>query len=86
MGGEAEGGRLGGWRTWRAPRSIARSLPLAELARVATLRRFVGHDSGITHLAAALELPCLVLWADSAEAIRQENTSAFSAQPPDCPA
>jgi ADP-heptose:LPS heptosyltransferase len=29
----------------------------------------VGHDSGITHLAAALGLPCIVLWADTLEEI-----------------
>ncbi len=72
VGGEAEGGRLERLAApW--PRSrvqIARSLPLAELARrLQHCAGFVGHDSGITHLAAALELPCLVLWADSAEAI-----------------
>ena len=44
----------------------ARSLPLDQLA--ALLRgcsEFVGHDSGITHLAAALGLPCVVLWGPS---------------------
>jgi heptosyltransferase-3 len=30
---------------------------------------FVGHDSGITHLAAAVGLPCVVLWADTLEEI-----------------
>ena len=30
---------------------------------------FVGHDSGISHLAAALGLPGLVLWADTREEI-----------------
>ena len=26
---------------------------------------FVGHDSGITHLAAALGVPCVVLWGET---------------------
>jgi ADP-heptose:LPS heptosyltransferase len=29
----------------------------------------VGHDSGISHLAAALGLPCLILWPDTIEEI-----------------
>jgi ADP-heptose:LPS heptosyltransferase len=29
----------------------------------------VGHDSGITHLAAAVGLPCVVLWADTLEEV-----------------
>jgi ADP-heptose:LPS heptosyltransferase len=32
-------------------------------------RGFVGHDSGISHLAAALGVPGIVLWGDSAEQI-----------------
>ena len=30
---------------------------------------FIGHDSGVTHLAAALDLPGLVLWGPSNEAV-----------------
>jgi heptosyltransferase-2 len=49
---------------------VARSLPLAELAqRLESCAGFVGHDSGISHLAAALGLPCLVLWADTIEEV-----------------
>jgi heptosyltransferase-2 len=49
---------------------VARSLPLAELARLLEqCVGFVGHDSGISHLAAALGLPCLILWADTIEEI-----------------
>ena len=29
----------------------------------------MGHDSGITHLAAAVGLPCVVLWADTLEEV-----------------
>jgi ADP-heptose:LPS heptosyltransferase len=30
---------------------------------------FIGHDSGISHLAAAVGLPGVLLWGDSAEEI-----------------
>ena len=30
---------------------------------------FVGHDSGVTHLAAALGVPCLALWGPSCEVV-----------------
>lgn len=72
VGGEAEGGRL----DRLAPLvptdrlELARSLPLAELAeRLQDCVAFLGHDSGITHLAAALGLPGVVLWGDSVEAV-----------------
>jgi len=48
----------------------AKNLPLRELAqRLASCAAFLGHDSGITHLAAAVGLPTLVLWGESADAI-----------------
>ena len=70
VGGEAEGERLqrlaGAMPSARC--SIAQCLPLAELAqRIQSGTAFVGHDSGITHLAAAVGLPCVVLWADTLE-------------------
>ncbi len=72
IGGEAEAGRLERLAT-ALPReriALAQSLPLAELARrLHGCTAFVGHDSGITHLAAALGLPCLVLWADTVEEV-----------------
>ncbi len=72
VGGEAEGGRLqrlaGAMPSARC--SIAQGLPLAELAqRIQSCAAFAGHDSGITHLAAAVGLPCVVLWADTLEEI-----------------
>ena len=72
VGGEAEGERL--QRLARVlPKNrftLARSLPLAELAGLLPhCRAFVGHDSGITHLAAALGLPCVVLWGETVEAV-----------------
>lgn len=72
IGGETEEGRLarlsGSLPTSRV--QIADSLPLVELAkRLAVSSAFIGHDSGISHLAAALGLPALVLWGETVEAI-----------------
>ena len=68
VGGEAEGNRLERLAE-RLPRSrieIARNLPLTRLAaRLTACTGFVGHDSGITHLAGALGLPGLVLWGET---------------------
>lgn len=69
VGGEAEGERLERLAA-RLPASrvdVARNLPLADLAaRLAACRGFVGHDSGITHLADAIGLSGLVLWGETA--------------------
>ncbi len=70
--GEAEEGRVE-----RISRSLparrvrlAQNLPLFELAQgIAGAEGFVGHDSGITHIAAALGCPTLVLWGPSKEEI-----------------
>lgn len=65
VGGEAERDRLERLAAvWPADRvELARSLPLPELGeRLAGCAGFLGHDSGISHLAAALGLPGLVLW------------------------
>jgi len=72
VGGEAEGARLerlsaalpeGRFR-------LARSLPLPELgALLQGCVGFIGHDSGISHLAAAVGLPGIVLWGNTSEAI-----------------
>ena len=72
VGGEAEGDRL--QRLARElPGSritLAQSLPLPELARrLEGCVAFVGHDSGISHLAAALGLPGVLLWGETAEEI-----------------
>ncbi len=72
VGGEAEGGRLERLvaRIPEARRELAFHRPLVELgARLSQCAGFVGHDSGITHLAAALNLPLLILWGNSNEAI-----------------
>jgi len=71
-GGEAEGERLRRLAT-RIPAerlTLAQSLPLGEVAQL--LQRsavFVGHDSGISHLAAAVGLAGVVLWGDTVEAV-----------------
>jgi heptosyltransferase-3 len=70
VGGEAEGSRcqrlaaaLPAGRT-----EIAQDLPLVTLARkMKSCAGFIGHDSGISHLAAALDLPGLVLWGETSE-------------------
>jgi heptosyltransferase-2 len=72
VGGESEGSRLQRLAATLPPARarVVQSLPLAELAqRLACCRAFIGHDSGISHLAAAVDLPCLVLWGDTAEEI-----------------
>src|SRR5262249_443372 len=68
VGGAAEGDRL-----QRLSRSlatgrfqIAQRLPLSDLGRVlGQCRAYIGHDSGISHLAAAVGLKGLILWGDS---------------------
>ncbi len=72
VGGEAEGERLQKLAAALPPTrsQVARNLPLPELAqRLQACLGFVGHDSGISHLAAALGLPSIVLWADTREEI-----------------
>ena len=72
VGGEAEGNRLQRLAGTTPSRriSVAQSLPLKELAqRLTDCTGFVGHDSGISHLASALGLPTLVLWGDSVETV-----------------
>jgi heptosyltransferase-3 len=70
VGGEAEEGRIQrlAKRLPSARVEIAHSLALPDLARrLSQCRGFVGHDSGITHLAAAVGLPVLVLWGTTRE-------------------
>jgi heptosyltransferase-2 len=72
VGGEAEGERL--QRLAAAlpitRTRVAQSLPLTEVARlIQPSAAFIGHDSGISHLAAALGVPGIVLWGNTAEEI-----------------
>jgi heptosyltransferase III len=72
VGGEAENGRLQrllavlpGSRC-----QLARSRPLDELAQLLKgCVGFIGHDSGISHVAAALGLPALLLWGETSQSI-----------------
>jgi len=68
IGGEAEGERLQRLAAALPPARfrVAQSLPLPELARMlARCTVFIGHDSGISHLAAAVGLPGLLLWGET---------------------
>jgi len=74
IGGEAEGERL--LRLSRLPGmdpariQVAQSLALVELARLMQkCAFFIGHDSGISHLAAALGMRGTILWGSTAEEI-----------------
>jgi heptosyltransferase-3 len=72
VGGEAETGRLRRLSAVFSPDrlELAQCLPLAELARrLQSCFGFIGHDSGISHLAAALGLPALVLWGETNETV-----------------
>jgi heptosyltransferase III len=72
VGGEAESDKLTTMAAVLPPHrlEVAFGWPLAKLAaRLADCTAFVGHDSGITHLAAALGLRSLALWAETPEAV-----------------
>jgi heptosyltransferase-2 len=72
VGGEAEGDRLNRMEAALPSGRIqmARNLELPALAEfLVQCRAFVGHDSGITHLAAALGLPVLCLWGPTEELV-----------------
>jgi len=81
VGGEAEGDRLDRLAANVDPARLrlARSLPLPELARLLEkCAAFIGHDSGISHLAAALNLPGVVLWGESNQTIwRPQSEKMF---------
>lgn len=72
VGGEAEGSRLQRLASVLPANrvEILQNVPLMNLARrLAACRAFVGHDSGITHLAGAVGLPGLVLWGETIRAV-----------------
>jgi heptosyltransferase-3 len=49
---------------------VAQNLPLPELARrLAACRLFLGHDSGVSHLAAAVGTPCVLLFGPTEPAM-----------------
>jgi heptosyltransferase III len=57
---------------------VARHLPLTELAeRLAGCSAFLGHDSGITHLAAAVGLRGVALWGETNPEIWRPRSEQF---------
>ncbi len=80
VGGESEGDRVQRLsRCVPAERvTLAQNQPLALLAeQLAGCRGYVGHDSGITHLAAAVGLPGLSIWGESKESIWRPRSGRF---------
>ena len=72
IGGEADHAQLDALTAaWRgAPVLPARDLPLPHLAALlARCRLFLGHDTGISHLAAAAGAPCLLLFGPTDPAV-----------------
>lgn len=85
VSGEAEDEWIDEWlRDWRGlPVRHLRHAPLGDLADIlAGCRAFVGHDTGITHLAAACGIPSLVLFGPTDPRVwapRNPNCTAFRA-------
>lgn len=78
VGGEAEGERLERLAVGLARVRVVRNEPLPELARrLGACRLFVGHDSGVSHLAAAAGARGLVLWGPSDEATWRPRSDRF---------
>ncbi len=72
VGGQGEAERLQRLAALLPPGRfrVAQSLPLPELGGLLQgCAGFIGHDSGISHLAAALNLPGIVLWGDSVQEV-----------------
>ena len=77
IGGEAEEKRLDRLE-YKLPEdrvALAKNLPLSEVAQLLRLSTgFLGHDSGISHLAAAVNCPGILLWGEtSMEVWRPQN-------------
>ena len=64
VSGEAENAKIGQLeRQWRGRNvRFAKNLPLPQLAAVLERSIFIGHDSGISHLAAAAGADCILLF------------------------
>jgi heptosyltransferase-2 len=80
VGGEAEGERLARLAA-RLPadrHQVMQSQPLAAVARrLGECDVFLGHDSGLTHLAAAVGLAGIAMWADANEAVWRPRSERF---------
>ena len=70
---------------WQNPRvRFAKHLPLPDLAAVLEETIFVGHDSGISHLAAAADATCILLFGPTDPAVWAPlNDNAHVIQVPD---
>lgn len=72
VGGDAERAVLERFADSLPPHRIEvlRNAPLSDLAgRISRAQAFIGHDSGITHLAAAVGVPCTVLWGSGNQVV-----------------
>jgi len=72
IGGEAESAKIAKLKSAlsQQPAELAFNLPLPTLAgRIASCSLFIGHDSGIAHLAAAAGVPVIALWAETSPEI-----------------
>jgi heptosyltransferase-3 len=68
IGGEAEGEKVNHLARMLPPQrvQVLHHRPLTQVAEaLASCSFFIGHDSGITHLAAAVGLPGIVLWGET---------------------
>lgn len=80
VGGEAEGDRPARLAA-TVPRDrvkVAQNVPLPQLALLLSqCSGYIGHDSGISHLAAAVGLRGLVLWGDTRQEIWRPRSDRF---------
>jgi heptosyltransferase-2 len=80
VGGEAEGGRVERLAS-RVPAErvrVAVNQPLPLLAeQLAGCHAYVGHDSGISHLAAAVGLPGVLIWGETQQAVWRPRSDRF---------
>ena len=86
VSGEADESQTAQLRsTWRSSRvRFATSLALTDLAALLENKIFVGHDSGISHLAAAADANCILLFGPTDPAIWAPlNKNARVIQAPD---
>lgn len=80
VGGEAEGEQISVLRSALAGDrfEFLEKRPLTEVgARLQACRGFVGHDSGISHLAAAVGLPGICLWGETTERVWRPRSDRF---------
>lgn len=80
VGGEAEGDRLQRLSSIIPVErlNVAMHQPLTDLAsRLAVCDAFIGHDSGITHLAGAVGLRGIALWSGTKPSIWRPRTEQF---------